>query len=159
MTGLQITFRDGVIANVAKLVITDTYSGQLAGNMTTGTKHRLPGINEHIANQRAGTAKGTYYLEPELVSEAKLRGLTQYRARITKQHIDLGKCLKEQHLVATLHILGDKDFCHILDVHWFQTGKELAEKPLATLIQNAIGELIFEDIYDCCIHEDWLDMF
>lgn len=159
MTGLHITFRDGVTANVAKLVITDTYVGQLAGTMTTGTRHRLPGINEHIASQRSGAAKGTYYLDPELVDEAELRGIPEpiVDGRLNKR--DHGKCLKEQHLVATLHILGDEDFCHILDVHWFQTGKELAEKPLATLIQNAIGELIFEDIYDCCIHEDWLDMF
>lgn len=155
MTGIYITFRDGVTANVVKLVITGTYVGQLAGTMTAGTRHRLPDINEHIAAQRAGTTKGSYYLEPELVDEASLCDVPD--PLLNKR--DFGKCLKELHLVATLHILGDGDFCHILDAHWFQTGKELAEKPLVQIVQEAIGELLFEDIYDCCIHEDWLDMF
>lgn len=77
----------------------------------------------------------------------------------TKKGRDFGKCMKEQHLIGTLHIHGNEDFCQILNVHWSQTGNELAEKPLATLIQDTIGELIFEDICDCYIHEDWLDMF
>ena len=47
----------------------------------------------------------------------------------------------------------------IIDLHWFQTGKELASTPLVKLIQEAVDQLAYADIYPYCQHEDWLDMF
>lgn len=160
MTGINVTTRDEVLANVVSLEITDTYVGQLAGTMTVGTQHRLPSIEKMMKEARgAAMPCGYYYITPELVDEAELRGLSDREIQTLGNHGSLGKCLKEQHLTAVLHFRHDADFCHILKLHWFQTGKELAEKPLTALIQEAVGELFFEDLYDYCYHEDWLDMF
>ncbi|MBO4568648.1 MAG: hypothetical protein J5674_01485 [Candidatus Methanomethylophilaceae archaeon] len=158
MTGLHVTLRDGVRATVAGLRIADTYDGQMAGTLTTGTRYRLPRIAGKMADLAAGKASGYYYLEPELVSEASLRGLTQYRSRQLRRNAELGMCLKDLHLVATLHI-SDPDYCHIIDLHWFQTGGELSETPLAALLQEAAGRLSSVDLLPHCRHEDWLDMF
>ena len=46
MTGMNVTTRDEILANVVSLQITDTYIGQLAGTMTVGTRHRLPKIED-----------------------------------------------------------------------------------------------------------------
>lgn len=160
MTGINVTTRDEYLANVVSLEITDTYVGQLAGTMTVGTRHRLPSIEEKMKEARgAATPCGYYYITPELVDEAELRGLSDREIQTLSNHGSLGKCLKEQHLKAVLHFRHDADFCLILALHWFQTGKELAEKPLVALIQEAVGQLFFEDLYDYCYHEDWMDMF
>ena len=145
--GINLTFKDGVQARVAELRIFDTYAGMLAGTLTVGTQHRLPSIRRKMKDLKEGKARGYYYPEPELVEEGEL-----YRVR---RH---GKCLKEQHLVATLHI-SDPDYCHIIELHWFQTGKELAEKPLTSLIQDVVAQLNFDELLPYCEHEDWLDMF
>lgn len=158
MTGINITLKDGTPARVAELHILDTYDGQLAGTLTVGTQHRLPSIERRMEELKAGKETGYYYLPPELVDEAELRGFCDMDSKELRKRTDLGRCLKEQHLVATLHI-SDADYCHIIELHWFQTGKELAEKPLAELIQEATGQLSFADIYPYCEHEDWLNMF
>ena len=158
MTGINVTFKDGVHASVAALQIQDTYVGQMAGTLTVGTQHRLPSIEHRMEALKAGKETGYYYLPPELVDEAELRGFTEKDSEYLRNHTDLGGCLKEQHLIATLHI-SDPDYCHIIELHWFQTGKELATTPLVTLIQESVGLLSFADIYPYCQHEDWLDMF
>lgn len=85
-------------------------------------------------------------------------GFSESDCEEIRSHTELGKCLKEQYLVATLN-MSDSDFCHILEIHWFQTGKELAGKPIVTLIQEALGELTFEDLYPYCEHVDWSEMY
>lgn len=158
MFGIYPAFKDGVSARVAELRILDTYDGQLAGTLTVGTQHRLPSIEHRMEALKAGKETGYYYLTPELVDEAELRGFGDTDSKELRKRTDLGCCLKEQHLVATLHV-SDADYCHIIELHWFQTGKELGEKPLAVLIQEATGQLSFADIYPYCEHVDWLDMF
>lgn len=158
MSGISIIFKDGVSANVAELHIVDTYMGQLAGTLTVGTMHRLAAISKKMADLRSGKAKGYYYLLPELVDEATMRELSERDIQEISQYTCLGKCLKEQHLSAVLHI-PDNDCCHIIEVHWFQTGRELAEKPLETLIQDAVKDLSFAAIAAYCEDIDWLDMY
>jgi len=158
MTGIHVNFKDGISASVAELQIKDTYAGQMAGTLTVGTQHRLPRIERKMQELVAGKETGYYYLPTKLVDEAELRGLTEKDCKYFRNRKDLGKCLKEQHLIATLHI-SDPNNCHIIDLHWFQTGKELASTPLVTLIQEAVNQLSFADIYSYCQHEDWLDMF
>jgi len=158
MTGIYITLKDGISARVEELRILDTYAGQLAGTLTVGTRHRLPVIKHKMAALKAGKERGYFYPEPELVDEAVLRGLSESDIDYVRSHTDLGLCLKEQHLVATLH-MSDDDFCHIIKVHWFQTGKELACKPLVKLIRETVEELSFEELYPYCEHVDWLDMY
>lgn len=158
MTGMHVTFKDGVHASVAELQIQDTYAGQMAGTLTVGTQHRLPRIAQKTQELEAGKETGYFYLPVQLVDEAELRGLADKDCKYLRSHTDLGMCLKEQHLIATLHI-SDPDYCHIIDLYWFQTGKELASTPLVKLIQEAVDQLAFADIYPYCYHEDWLDMF
>lgn len=158
MTGMHVTFKDGVHASVAELQIQDTYAGQMAGTLTVGTQHRQPRIAQKMQELETGKETGYFYLPVQLVEEAELRGLAEKDSNYLRSHTDLGMCLKEQHLIATLHI-SDPDYCHIIDLHWFQTGKELASTPLVTLIQEAVNQLAFADIYSYCQHEDWLDMF
>lgn len=160
MTGMNVNTRDEILANVVSLQITDTYVGQLAGTMTVGTQHRLLSIEEKMKEARdSAMPSGYYYITPELVDEAELRGLSDREIQTLSNHGSLGKCIKEHHLKAVLHFRHDADCCHILELHWFQTGKELAEKPLVTLIQEAVGQLCFEELYDFCHHEDWEDLF
>lgn len=160
MTGINVTTRDECLANVVSLKITDTYIGQMAGTMTVGTQHRLPEIEESMKEAREAVMPcGYYYITPEFVDEVELRGLTDREIQTFSNHGSLGKCLKEQHLTAVLHFRHDADFCHILELHWFQTGEELAQKSLVTIIQEAVGQLRFEDLYDYCYHKDWLKMF
>lgn len=155
MTGIHVTLKDGVSARVAEIAIIDTYEGQLAGTMTVGTRFRLPAIAVMMKEQKDGSQTRCYYLPPELVDEAELRGIPGGEAERIRRHTELGKCLKEQHIAATLHF-SDEDYCHIIEVHWFQNGRELAEKPLPLLIQEAIGQLSFEgQLYPCCEHVDW----
>ena len=158
MTGMHVTFKDGVHASVAELQIQDTYAGQMAGTLTVGTQHRLPRIEKKMQELEAGKETGYYYLPVKLVDEGELRGLAEKDCKYFRNQADMGKCLKEQHLIATLHI-ADPDYCHIIDLHWFQTGKELASTPLVKLIQEAFDQLAYADIYPYCYHEDWLDMF
>lgn len=158
MIGLQIVFCDGVPAHVAEIRILDTYAGQLSGTLTVGTKYRLASIEKKMKDLIRRKSKGYYYLEPELVDEATLRGLPDCQIKKLRKRTELGLCMKEHHLIATLHV-ADKDYCNIIEVHWFQTSKELAEKPLAELIQNAAWQLSFEKICVFCDREDWLDMY
>ncbi len=158
MTGIYLTFKDGAQARVDEFRILDTYAGQLAGTLTVGTLHKLPAIKGMMQDLKEGKAMGYYYPEPELVDEAQLRGFSEHDIKSVRSRTKLDKCLKEQHLVATLHI-SDPDYCHIIKLHWFQTGKELAETPLVALIQNMVGQLTFEELYPYCEHEDWLDMY
>ena len=158
MTGLHIIFKDGVSAYVEELQILDTYAGQLAGTFTVGTRFRIPAYTDLMEELKTGKQTGYYYLPPELVDEAELRGISPEEAERIRQHTELGKCLKELHLVATLHI-SDEDCCHILQMHWFQSGKELAEIPLARLIQEAAGRFTFKELQPFCEHVDWLEMY
>lgn len=158
MTGINIILKDGIEARVEDIRILDTYAGQLAGTLTVGTRHKLPGIRRRMEMLKAGKEKGYYYPEPELVDEAELRGISKGNGRDLRRYTDLGKCLKEQHLVATLH-MSDSNYCHIIEIHWFQTGKELAEKPLVALIQETVGKFTCEELYPYCEHVDWLDMY
>lgn len=158
MTGIHVTLGDGTPASVAEIRILDTYDGQLAGTLTVGTEHRLLNIKRLMEELKDGKKTGYYYLTPELVEESVLRGLSNGESKRLRKRTHLGLCLKEQHLVATLHI-SHPDYCHIIQMHWFQTGKELAEVPLTTLIQQAVGQLSFAELYPYCEHEDWLDMF
>lgn len=158
MTGLNITFKDGASARVAELRILDTYDGQLAGTLTVGTQHRMSYIKQKMKELKAGKETGYLYLPVELVDEAELRGFSNKDCKELRKHTDLDKCLKEQHLAAKLHI-SDADYCHIIEIHWFQTGKELASTPLAKLIQDSVGALSFADIYPFCEHVDWFDMY
>ena len=158
MFGIYPAFKDGISARMVELRILDTYAGQLAGTLTVGTRHQLPRITRKMQDLETGKETGYFYLPVFLVDEAELRGFSERDCKELRDHTDLGKCLKEQHLVATLHV-SDKDYCHIIEMHWFQTGKELAEKPLVTLIQEAVGQVSFEEFYPYCEHVDWLDMY
>jgi len=158
MTGLEVTLSDGIRARIAEMHILDTYAGQLAGTMTVGTSHQLPVITQLMEDLKAGKKRGCYFITPELVDEAKLLGIPPALAEKIRRYTELADCLKEQYLVATLHI-SEKDHCHIIEIHWFQTGRELAEKPLATLIQESIGKLSFKEISPSCEHVDWSDMY
>lgn len=158
MTGLCITLADGIPAPVAEIRILDTYAGQLAGTMTVGTRHQILAYAALMDELESGKRNGYYYIPPELVDEVDLRGIPDKEAERIRLHTELGKCLKEEHLIATLHI-PDKDFCHIIDVHWFQTGQELAWRPLASLIQDAVGRLSSKELLPFCEHVDWLDMY
>ena len=158
MTGIHIILKDGVRARVDKVLILDTYAGQLAGTLTTGTKYRLSEIKQRMDDLKSGKAKGYYYLEPELVDEAQLCGFSEQEARSLRRRTDLGKCLKEQYIVVTLHIYDD-DYCNIIDLHWFQTGRELYLNPLVALISDAATKVSFEELYPYCEHVDWFDMY
>ena len=156
MPWLNITLADGVIAHVAEVNILDTYAGQLAGTMTVGTRHQVIAYANSIDEIKSGKKTGCFFLTPEFVAEANLRGISDREAERIRRHTYLGKCLKEQHIVATLHV-SDKDYCHIIEMHWFQTGVELNEKPISTLSQQAVGWLSFEELYPYFEHVDWLD--
>lgn len=158
MTGIYITLKDGIRARVENIRIVDTYAGQLAGTLTVGTRHQMSDIIHRMRELKAGKEKGYYYLQPELVDEAVLRGLTKNDLTYLHRRTDLGMCLKDQHLVATLH-MSDSDYCHIIEIHWFQTSMELAGTPLVALMQDAVRDLSYEELYPYCEHEDWLDMF
>lgn len=158
MTGMHITLRDGVPAFVEELQILSTYDGQLAGTLTVGTRHRLPAYEGMMEEARTGRRTGFYCLPPELVDEVELRGFSTKEAERIRGHTDLGKCLKELHLIADIHI-HDSDQCHIIQIHWFQTGRELSEAPLSELIQKAVGSYSFAELHPYCEHVDWLDMY
>ena len=158
MTGFEVVLSDGIHARISEAHILDTYAGQLAGTMTVGTRHQLPGLISLMNELKAGREKGCYFISPELVDEATLRNIPPAMAERIRRYTELAECLKEQHVVATLHI-SDKYYCHIVDVHWFQTGKELSEKPLAALIQEAVGKMSFKELYHYCEHVDWSDMY
>lgn len=155
MTGFEVVLSDGIHARISEAHILDTYAGQLAGTMTVGTRHQLPGLISLMNELKAGRKKGCYFISPELVDEATLRDIPPAMAERIRRYTELAECLKEHHVVATLQV-SDEDHCHIIEVHWFQTSRELSEKPLTLLIQEAVGQLSFEEqLYPCCEHVDW----
>ena len=159
MVGLFFTLKDGTRVYVPEIRILETYDGMLAGTLTTGTRHRLPDIRKRMDDLKAGRETGYFYPEPELVDEAALKGLSPEEVEAEKRYEAYGKCLKEQHLVATLHFHADTDDCHILEFHWFQTAEELAATPILTLLSEALNPFSFADLYPYCEHVDWLDMY
>ena len=156
MTGLQVTFKDGIPAHVAEIHILGTNDGQLAGTMTGGTRHRIRAYAELMKDLLAKA--GVVLERPELVDEAQLRGIPEEEVEYIRRHTELGLCLKELHLVATLHVT-DEDYCHIIRIHWLQTGRELAGTPLAALVQDVVGRLSFGELHPFFEHVDWLEMY
>lgn len=56
--------------------------------------------------------------------------------------------------------VSDENFCHNIDLIWFQSGNELAETPISTLVQKAISSLTYNgEISKYTEDVDWLDMY
>ncbi len=159
MTGINASFKDGISARITEIQIQDTYRGLLAGTFTVATRHRLLAIASQMDEIQNGAKKGYYYLAPELVDEAELRGLSNVEASSLRRRTEVGKCLKDMEIKATIQV-SDEDYCHIIDLVWFQSGKELAETPVSTLVQNAVSSLTYNgEISKYTEDVDWLDMY
>lgn len=135
------SFADQVIASVESVSIEFTYKTLLEGRLSSATKNRyLLDIEERRALIESGRLKGYYCLEPEFVDESEFWG--------EGRGIE-GKCLKDNAIKAKLCI-SEKRGQYSIVLEWYQSSRELAEKPLADLAPKAAGKIRYKDVKKYC---------
>ena len=142
------SFKDGVIASVEGVNICFTYSGLIEGRLSGATRHYMHEIKERRALIEAGKFKGFYCFEPEMMDEKEYYGDIELPFRTEK-------CLKDNKVSAKLSI---SEHCgqSSITLEWYSSTKELAEKPLAEIVQEHVGMLNYNgDISLYCKFNDW----
>ena len=145
------SFKDSVIATVESVNICFTYSGLIEGRLSGATRHYIHEIKERRALIGAGKLKGFYCFEPEMMDEEEYYGDIELPFRTEK-------CLKDNKVSAKLSI---SEHCgqSSITLEWYSSTKELAEKPLAEIVQEHVGMLNYNgDISLYCQFNDWEDL-
>lgn len=145
------SFKDGVTAIVEGVNTCFTYSGLIEGWLSGATRHYMRKIKERRALIEAGKLKGFYCFEPEMMDEKEYYGDIELPFRTEK-------CLKDNKVSAKLSL---SEHCgqSSITLEWYSSTKELAEKPLAVIVQEHVGMLNYNgDISLYSKFNDWEDL-
>ena len=158
---LTVKYSDGIIARVRSVSITYTYEGVIECScLSAGTGHFMADYEERRDLIEAGRLKGYYCFEPELIDEIrkdpifKDSGSAKDIEWVTR---NMGKCFKDNKLEVTVAV-SETEGEYRITLEWYQTTRELAETPLAVLIQQMAGSMKYADIKQYCKFSDWEEL-
>ena len=157
MAGFNVKFNDGIDAKVTGIVISETYSGVLAGTLTVATHHILPRYLTKMMDVENGKIVGCFCLPPELVDEAVLMHYTEEQERELSATSRVGQCLKELNARVMLEI-ADENGLHHITVEWFLSVEEMDKHPMTQIVQLVVCQLLYKELQPFCEVESWAEL-
>lgn len=148
-------------AEVMGVEIKYTYENVIEAQcFSAGTDHYLSAYEERRELIEAGKLKGFYCFEPELIDE--YRNEIRFGPDNSAESVQLikhymGKCFKDNKISALL-TFDEPDGQYAITLEWYQTTRELSEKPLVSLIQEMAGRLKYLDIKKYCKFTGWSEL-